>query len=196
MVVTKLDNYFIPFSEFYLNFELLLFYLLNLIFLKSVFFFLKIIIIYQIKCFEFQIIVELKIQTHFFFFYLFICKGKNETANDFHSLPKKKEKKKFTTLNKIRLRWVWVCDFNPRIIKKKKRRRKKRERKKHYRKFQHTLSKDWKKLIMHSSVVNCATLPPENRPWIRFIMLIESSSNVNQCDFMGVQKNSFKLETF
>ena len=37
-VVTKLDHDFIPFSAFYFIFEFLLFYLLNLIFLKSVFF--------------------------------------------------------------------------------------------------------------------------------------------------------------
>ena len=38
LVVTKLDNYCILCSAFYLIFEFLLFYLLHLIFLKSFFF--------------------------------------------------------------------------------------------------------------------------------------------------------------
>ena len=54
LVVTKLDNYFKPLSVFYLIFELLIFYLLNLIFLKSVgYFIFFILVIFKIIMFKY-----------------------------------------------------------------------------------------------------------------------------------------------
>ena len=54
LVLTKLDNYFIPLSAFDLIFEFSLFYLLHLIFLKSFFFFEKLLISMVYKYLLFQ----------------------------------------------------------------------------------------------------------------------------------------------